>query len=223
MTAEEKREQLLKRALPGLAITVIYFVFVSGMMAEKMKKAETDYKTLVSSGASKDALPSVASEQAQTQQKLTEAQKKVTELQTQFKKMAGFLSNSGNSSNAVMAKLAEILDDNQVKIRKDEKSELLEAQLSLALKEVWQGIKPSETADKKTPATPPATTRQNPASSAISVHHLWLKGSYRGMYRALTALAEPKLQVLPVTLTMQMPEVDTDNSGELEWELILWM
>ena len=29
MTAEEKRERMLKRLLPALIITVIYFVFVS--------------------------------------------------------------------------------------------------------------------------------------------------------------------------------------------------
>jgi hypothetical protein len=225
MTAEEKREQLLKRALPGLAITIIYFVFVSGMVSEKMKKAETDYKNLMSSGVSKDALPSVVNEQSQTQQRLTETQKKVTDLQSQFNKMAGFLSTNSNSTNAVMAKLAKVFEENQVRIRKDEKSELSEAKLSPALKEIWQSIKPvaedKKSTDKKKPADKVAAKK--PTDTVISVRHLWLKGSYPDMYKALMALTEQKLQILPVALTMQMPASDTDNATDMDWELILWM
>lgn len=227
MTAEEKREQLLKRVLPGLAITVLYFVFASGMISEKMKKAETDYKKLMMSGVSKDALPGILSQQQQTQQQLSELQKKVSELQEKLKKMAGFLSNSGNSTNAAMGEVTSILDKHQIKLRKDEKALFPEAQLSPALKEVWQAMRPPESDEKKiSDKKPPqnrATTPVKPESTSISVHHLWLKGSYIAMYKALTEIAQPKLQVLPVALTMQMPDVDPDNSGELEWELILWM
>lgn len=225
MTAEEKREQLLKRVLPGLAITILYFVFVSNILTEKMKKAETEYKALMMSGVSKDALPGVISQQQETQQQLAELEKKVNGLQEKLKGMAGFLANTGSSTNAAMNDVAKILQQAQVKLRKDEKALFPEAQLSPALKEVWQAMKPAEAAAAAPAPNSPAPP-QNPAkpeNSGISVHRLALKGSYRNMYQALTALAEPKLQVLPVALTMRMPEVDTDNSGELEWELILWM
>lgn len=218
ITAEEKREQLLKRALPGLAITVIYFVFVSGILAEKMKKAETAYKNLIMSGVSKDALPSISSQQAQTQQNLIEVEKKVSELQAEFKKTAGFLSHSGDSTNATMTKISGIFDDFQIKQSKDEKTTFPEAQLSPALQEVWQAIKPAESKDKQ-----PADAAKKPENATISVHHLKLKAGYKNMYRALNAIAEPSLLVLPISLTLSMPEVDIDNSGELEWELILWM
>lgn len=224
MTAEEKREQLLKRVLPGLAITILYFVFVSNILTEKMKKAETEYKTLSSSGVSKDALPGVMSQQQQTQQQLSELQKKVDNLQGELKSMAGFLANTGNSTNAAMRDVSKILQQFQVKLRKDEKEQFPEAQLSPALKEVWQAMKPPETTDKnKSGKNTGDNASKKATDSAISVHHLWLKGSYPAMYQALTALTEPKLQVLPVALTMQMPEVDSDSSGEMEWELILWM
>lgn len=225
MTAEEKREQLLKRILPGLAITIVYFVFASGMIAEKMKKAETEYKTLMMSGVSKDALPGVLNQQQQTQQKQADLQKKVSELQGKLKKMAGFLANSGASTNATMAEVTTILDNHRIKLRKDEKAQLQEAQLSPALKEVWQAMKPPAADDKKPAEKKSAdtTTTTKTKDPIISVHHLWLKGSYNNMYQALTALAQPKLQVLPVELTMQMPDIDPDNSGEQEWELILWM
>jgi hypothetical protein len=223
MTAEEKREQLLKRILPGLAITIIYFVFVNNMLTEKMKKAETDYKNLILSGISKEALPGALSQQQQTQQQFDEVQKKVTELQENLKKMVGFLSSSGSSSNAAMGEVTSILDKYQVKLRKDEKAQFPEAQLSPALKEVWQAMKPADPAAVPKSPTAPAPPPAPAETTAISVHHLWLKGSYISMYKALTAIAQPKLQVLPISLTMQMPEVDSDNSGELEWELILWM
>lgn len=218
MTDEEKREQMLKRVLPGLAITIIYFVFASGIISEKMKKAETDYKNLATTGGSKEALPGIMAQQGQVQQQLGGIEKKVAQLQEQFKKMAGFLSNSGASTNSTMAKITNILDDAQVRLRKDEKAEFQEAQLSPALKEIWQAIKPTE------PVTPPpATPTDKPKVGVISVHHLWLKGGYKNMYQALNAIASPSLQVLPISLTMVMPEVDLDNSGEMEWELILWM
>ena len=38
MTAEEKREQILKRALPALFITIIYFIFISDIMGEQAAK-----------------------------------------------------------------------------------------------------------------------------------------------------------------------------------------
>lgn len=218
MTAEEKRERLLKRLLPGLAITVLYFVFISGIMADKMKKAESDYKKLMMSGISKSAVPEVLAQQQQVQQQLTQVQKNVSELQEKLKKMAGFLSNSVNSSNIAMAEVTGILDNHQIKLRKDEKSQLSETQLSPALKEVWQSLKPPKNEDAKKVAVP-----NKPLDSVISTHHLWLKGSYQNMYQALKAIAEPKLQTLTVSLTMKMPETDDDNSGEMEWELILWM
>lgn len=222
MTDEEKREQMLKRVLPGLAITIIYFVFASGIISEKMKKAETDYKNLASAGASKEILPGIMAQQGQVQQQLGGIEKKVAELQEQFKKMAGFLSNSGASTNTTMAKITTILDDAQVRLRKDEKAEFQESQLSPALKEIWQAIKPKESATPP-PAATPASPTDKPKVGVISVHHLWLKGGYKNMYQALNAIASPSLQVLPISLTMVMPEVDLENSGELEWELILWM
>ncbi len=46
MTAEQKRERLLKRMLPALAITVIYFVFLSHIMVEQKTKAEESFNQL---------------------------------------------------------------------------------------------------------------------------------------------------------------------------------
>lgn len=50
MNAEEKRERLLKRLLPALVITIIYFVFVSNIMIVQKDKAEEDYLKIARRG-----------------------------------------------------------------------------------------------------------------------------------------------------------------------------
>jgi hypothetical protein len=147
---EEKREQLLKRILPGLVIVVIYFVFVSGIVGEKMKKAETDYKNLSSSGVSKEALPSAINQQQQSQQHLSELEQKVSKNKAELKKLAGFLAHA-ESTNATSTLLSTILAKQQLKVRHDERETLKPEQLSPALKEVWQQLTPSTADEKKTP------------------------------------------------------------------------
>ena len=215
MTAEEQREQLLKRILPGLAITIIYFVFISGLLSEKMTKAEEQYQNLIKSGVSKEGMSNVLAQQSQTQRQLSTLQAENKKYSDKLKELAGFLSNEG-SSNTTATELAKILADNDIKTQQEERKTIDENQLNTALREMWQLLKPAEDPKKTTPA-------DKKPQQEIHVQHLVLKGSYQQLYQAMKTIADSDLQALPVSFTMRMPETDDTQSGELEWELILWM
>lgn len=76
---EEKRERLLKRILPGMAITIIYFIFISGTLSEKKIKAEDNYTSLMRKGISTASLPGVIKQQSQTQTQISGLEKQHNE------------------------------------------------------------------------------------------------------------------------------------------------
>lgn len=212
MTPEQKREQLLKRILPGMVITVIYFVFISGIMSDKMHKAEEQYQGMVRKGVSAAALPGVMSQSSQFQQQIAELKRQQNGYREKLKTLAGFLSNAAPSNDST-ALLSAIIDSNGMRTLEEKRESYPEADLGASLKEVWHGLKPTEQADAKA----------KPATGTINVQHLWLKGSYRGMYGAMAAIAGSELQAVPVLFTMHTPDDENAPPGELEWELILWM
>ena len=223
MTAEQKREQQLKRFLPALAITVIYFVFVSGFLSEKRVQAEKDYQALSASGNSQNAMPNAMREQADAQQKLAELNKKKTDFQQRLSSAIGFLSGEAATNN-VAAEISKLLVAYNMKLQQETHEQLEEKDLNLSLAEVWQLLKPADNKDKAQAAKAQTAAKDDKtqANGKVLVHHLWLKGGYSNMYQALEAIANSELQVLPVSLTMKMPEDDSEN-GDLDWELILWL
>ena len=214
MNAEEKRERLLKRVLPALGITIIYFVFISGILSEKMTSIEEKYKSLVSSGVSKNSTASVMRRQSELQQQIRKLEAENKVYTDKLKELAGFLS-SDNSSNAAATAIAEILAKNNIMIQREEREAIDETKLSVALKEIWQRLSPAEKQPKKTP--------EKSKENAIYVQHLWLKGNYQQLFSAMNTIANSDIQALPISFTMRTPETDNALEGELEWELILWM
>ncbi|WP_198243009.1 hypothetical protein [methane-oxidizing endosymbiont of Gigantopelta aegis] len=82
MTPEQKREQMLKRALPALFITVIYFVFVSNFMVEAKKDAEKKYIEMMQKGLSPAALNAKRTQEMRLHQQLNTLMQKKNTLQT---------------------------------------------------------------------------------------------------------------------------------------------
>ncbi|NOQ37224.1 MAG: hypothetical protein GQ569_15260 [Methylococcaceae bacterium] len=214
MTPEQKRERLLKRVLPALGVTIIYFVFISGVLSEKMTKAEEKYQNLMRSGVSKGAMSGVMNQQSQTQQQIHKLEAENKKHTDKLKALAGFLSTN-TSSNTSATLLSTILAKHNIKIQKEERETIEEAQLNTSLKEVWKWLKPPENKSKN--------KKEKIKVEPIYVQHLWLKGSYQAIYQAMNEIANSELQALPVSFTMLTPETDDVQSGDLEWELILWM
>ena len=212
MTAEEKRERLLKRILPGMAITIIYFIFISGTLSEKMTKAEDNYTRLMRKGISTASVPGVIKQQSQTQIQISALEKQHNEFKQKLKDLAGFLSNT-TPSNETSTLLSSILANNTIRVKNEQRESFPEDALSPALKEVWQWLKPeaveSETNEEKV--------------TDIYVQRLLLSGSYQNMYSAMATIAKGGLKAVPVSFSMKAAEDETITTGDLDWELLLWM
>jgi len=204
MTEEEKREQILKRALPALFITVIYFIFISDIMGDQAKKAQEDYSNLMRKGISPAALPGVYRQQEQARTKLTKLKAEQAKYALEIKKMAGFVSADGNAMDTA-TDLANILANQSVRVSKELSEEFLVDDLPVALKEVRQLLKSDDKAGK----------------ASITVQHLWLQGSFNQVYAALAEMKKNKLAAVPVELRMDSKE--SDSASQLSWEILLWM
>ena len=207
---EEKRDRLLKRVLPAMAITIIYFIFISGMLSEKMTKAEEDYLGLMRKGVSAAAVPGVIKQQSQTQSQISALEKQHAEYKQKLKDLAGFLSNT-TPSNESSTLLAMILADNNIRVKNEQRESFAEDNLSPALKEVWQWLKP----------TPDPKNKDQ--SSDIFVQHLSLSGSYQNMYVAMATIAKGELKAVPVSFSMNASANNNATTDDLDWELLLWM
>lgn len=198
MTPEQKREQLLKRMLPALAITVIYFVFVSGFISEQKNKAEDEYIKLMQKGISPESIPGLDNQINVSSKQITVLTNKQSELQGKIKKMASFVGgNTGNTQTS--AQLAEILVQNNLQVINEESTTLESKELPLAIKDIKAWLQPK---------------------GKVNIQHLNLRGQYLDMLKALEQIKEQKLQALPVSFNMKTPE---DGIAGLQWELVLWM
>lgn len=203
MTAEEKREQILKRALPALFITVIYFIFISDIMGEQAAKAQEDYTKLMRRGISPASLPGIHQQQQQIQKQLSELKAEQSKYLQDIKGMAGFLSGDTDTTGATET-LANILAKHQLRVAKEVSESFASEQLPPSLREVKALLQASLKAE-----------------DSIKVQHLWLHGRFQDMYAALAEINELKLAAIPVVFTLSI--ADEGQAGELSWELVLWM
>ena len=203
MTAEEKREQILKRALPALFITIIYFIFISDIMGEQAAKAQEDYTQLMRRGISPASLPGVYKQQEQVRKQLAALKSEQTRYVEEIKGMVGYLAGDSNATETATT-LANILAKHQLRVTKEVSEPFESEDLTPSLAEVKDLLQESIK-----------------AGDTFNVQHLWLKGSFQKMYAALADMNAVKLSAIPVVFTLSVP--DEGRSGELEWELVLWM
>ncbi len=197
MTPEQKRDRMLKRVLPALFITVIYFVFVSNFMVEAKDKAEKKYIELAQKGLSQSALDAKQAQTQRLQQQLRDLTQKKATLQSKIQAIAGFMTSTEDS--AITAGLvSKILADHQVIVIEETVQTLQVADLSKSIRDIKSWLQPGET---------------------ITGQKLELRGDFLAMYHALEAIKQQKISVLPIVFSMQSP----DDKGGLQWTLSLWM
>ena len=197
MTPEQKRDRMLKRVLPALFITVIYFVFVSNFMVEAKDKAEKKYIELAQKGLSQSALDAKQAQTQRLQQQLRDLTQKKATLQSKIQAIAGFMTSTEDS--AITAGLvSKILADHQVIVIEETVQTLQVADLSKSIRDIKSWLQPGET---------------------ITGQKLELRGDFLAMYHALEVIKQQKISVLPIVFSMQSP----DDKGGLQWTLSLWM
>ena len=203
MTAEEKRELILKRALPALFITIIYFIFISDIMGEQAAKAQEDYTALMRKGISPASLPGVYKQQEQARKQLAALKSEQAKYLAEIKGMVGYLDGDGDATQAA-ATLANILAKHHLRVAKELSEPFASDKLPPSLGEVKALLQESIK-----------------AGDTFKVQHLWLQGSFHNMYAALEEMNAVKLAAIPVMFTMTLPE--DAQAGNLSWELVLWM
>ncbi|GEM_PF-3396965 len=203
MTAEEKREQILKRALPALFITIIYFIFISNIMGEQAAKAKEDYTALMRRDISSASLPGIYKQQAEGRQQLTTLKAERAEYVKEIKGMVGYLAGGGGATEATTT-LANILAKHNLRVAKELSEPFNSKKLPPSLREVKGLLQESIK-----------------AGNTFNVQHLWLHGRFSDMHSALEEINAVKLAAIPVLFTMSVP--DNAQAGVLDWELVLWM
>lgn len=204
---DKRREQWLKRILPGLVVTVIYFVFVSNILTNKADKAENAYNTIISKGVSEQALPGMQQQIGHLQSALADLNARNKALQDSLAGKAGFLFGK-NDENEAVARLSVLMQKHHLQVS-DEKTfsdrKVSELPRSAADLKRWlsDSLKAEET---------------------VRIQRIEFVGAYPDVYSALRELALGDYKVLPVFVSMQ----DLQNRqpglvGMKAWALDLWI
>lgn len=220
MTPEQQREQWLKRILPAMGVLIVYFVIVSGFVTGKTKKAEEEYKTLISKGIDASTLPVRQQDQSTMKDELTKLEAEEKTIRDKMAANSGFLA-SKETQNDTLDKVSTIFADNALQVLEEKRND------QLALSSLTKSFVELQTyldelsATTTAPQTTPAPVTAAKTAKKINVWTIHYSGSYNDNYRMLNALLTSNIKALPVSLTMQ--SLKDNTSGQLEWNLTLWM
>ncbi|MGR8941737.1 MAG: hypothetical protein ACU83V_00165 [Gammaproteobacteria bacterium] len=207
LSDDKLREQWLKRMLPGLVITVIYFVFVSNILTGKTDKAENEYRAIIGKGISEQALPGMQQQIGQLQSQLAELKSKDKALQDSLADKAGFLFGK-NDEIATVDRISLLMQKHHLLIS-DEKT----------LNDRKVSELPHSAADLKK-----WLNDSLKADETVRIHRIEFVGAYPDVYAALRDLALGDYKVLPVFVSMKDSESRQPASiGMKAWTLDLWI
>ncbi len=205
---EKQRERWLKRVLPGLGITIIYFVFISGTLTGKADKAEQNYKTLRNKGVAEGSLKATQQQYASLQSVLDELKGKDQEVQKGLSAKAGFLFTP-NSMNAAVDRVAQLLDKHRLRLI--EEHSLGNKKLN-ELPRAYEDLKKWLDLMLKNGDT-------------VHIHRFSFTGGYVDVYEMLKEMALSEITAMPVYLSMKNAgdANDLSNAGMKVWTLDLWI
>jgi len=207
LSDEKLREQWLKRILPGLVITVIYFVFVSNVLTGKADKAENEYKSIIGKGISEQALPGMRQQFSQAQSALAVLKQKDQALRSSLSEKAGFLFGE-NDEIETARQISLLMQEHHLRVS-DERT----------VNELTVSRLPKSAADLKKWLDDSLKTEEK-----IKSYRIEFEGAYPNVYAALRQLALGNFKVLPVFISMQDAESHSGAYAGLKaWTLELWI
>ncbi|QPK61495.1 hypothetical protein IVG45_11320 [Methylomonas sp. LL1] len=205
---DKLRERWLKRFLPALVITVIYFVFVSNTLVAKSDQAEQAYKAIKLKGVDEDALPGLNRKKQKLQDELLGLKRRDQEVQAGLTAKAGFLYGQTDLNDSI-DKLAQLLQRHRLQIIDDR---------DLGDKKVAE--LPRSFADLKN-----WLSEMLKKTDTVHTHRFNFIGHYADVYEMLDELGQGRIKALPVFLSMK--NVDNNNEaqyiGMKAWTLDLWI
>lgn len=203
MTADEKRERLLKRLLPGLVIAVVYFVFISPWVNAGLNKAKTDRQAFYTRGVMPEALSALSKQKQQLDGEISKLTEKKAEFGKQLNAYAGFLFDPayvGHLNDRVSA----LLSENRLReVGSETLSDKENKEVARSVQDVFQRL--GEVPGKKLHMT---------------IWRINFTGFYPDVYRFMTALQTEKPAIIPVALVMRPA---TDDRMGMYWSLSFWV
>jgi hypothetical protein len=213
MTPEQQREQWLKRALPALAVLVVYFVIISGFVTEKSKKAEAQYVSLKQKGIDVSALPGIEQQQRGISEEIARLEQEDKAMHDALAANSGFLSRSGSPNDAI-ERISVILANNNLQVLDEKRNDKPTLPRSLRDTQHWL---------KDVLSVAPVTTvsaATNTDDKDLNIWTIHYVGRYLDNYRALSSLSDSDTKALPVSLAMQAYKSNPDKQ---EWLVTLWL
>lgn len=223
MTAEQQREKMLKRALPALAILVLYFAIGSSFVTKKSDEAKKQFTTMSQKGIDQAVLPGIEQDKQRVQQELSQLQKEESELNKTLESSSSFLSH-GKDVNESLSKISAVLKENHLEVLDEKRAEkLTKEQIPKSLRDTEKWLKDmlSDDSKPKTPTNTPVPNQKKAEDNDFWAIHY--SGSYLDNYQALSALASSGIKALPLSLTMQSAKSGTNSANKHEWILTLWL
>ncbi len=221
MTAEQRREQWLKRVLPALLVLVGYFSVISpNYVMPRAKKAEDQYQGLVKKGISEAAFPGIQQQQSVVRDSIAKLEAEGKTLKGALQTKDGFLSRS-ETINARVELISTILADNHLQVLNEDRNDKPGNDLlpgSLRETQTWLKDLLSLQPEAGAVAKAPVPAKPGVQDSGLILWTIRYVGTYLDNYHALSSLAASEIKALRVSLTMH------PYKGVLqEWTLTLWL
>jgi hypothetical protein len=229
---EKDREKLLKRFLPALVILVIYFTIIKDKVNDQLKVAEDAFVAMDSKGISSAVLPELQKRKssiAQSVSKLTLEHSKVKKVLDKHTKT---LEGTGNI-NLMLEKLSNYFVANQLHVVQEDWVKTVDsANLPKSFNAVKLWLEASKNGGKSVSVGGAAVAPAPVAGVAVvkdtgldRLREIQFFGSYQHVYEAMAGFANRQFNVIPVSISMELPEEDSSQSkqGQMKWVLQLWI
>lgn len=204
---DKQREQWLKRLLPALLVTVIYFVFVSGTLSKAHDKAEQAYKALQLKGVDESAL---------------------FDLNQRKQKLAGELATlrqrNQKEVELLSGKLGVVTQSEHVNHSIDQLVQLMQQAGVSPVEDRSLGLRKPADLPRSLADLSSALHDLLPNSDGVRLHQFEVIGSYTQVYDWLRFWAASEVRAVPVSVVMR--NIDDPHNryvGKKKWTVECWL
>ena len=204
--ASVRRQKLLRRALPALAVLVGYFSFIGPRVSESSAKAQQEIQRMKDEYmAGQSKLNELARQKKELMGELTALRQSVGKSSPETTRQTGFLGQPDYTSQAI-GRLGQALTRNRLRVIEEGRQD-------------WGAAKDSIPKSVQDLSDPAKTAKSKSGEPGGSLWRVRFGGAYPDVYRALEELSRDGVAVVPVSLDMAVPE----GGGDIEWTIRVWI
>ncbi len=226
---EKDREKLLKRFLPALVILVIYFIFIKEKVNDELKEAEKQFVEMESKGISAKVIPELQKRKSSIAQGVAKLDAEQKKIKKKLDKHTKTLEGTENI-NLMLEKLSNYFVANQLHVVQEDWVKTVDsANLPKSFNAVKLWLEASKqgggNAAIKAAPIAPVPGISVPDTEPERLREIQFFGAYQHVYEAMAGFANRQFNVIPVSISMELPEDDSTHSkqGHMKWILKLWI